>query len=136
MKKSKTLQKIINKLAENSFKEGRIIENQVTKAIKILKSQPKIQAIQTLSEYLKQIKGRQKQHTMYIETVIPLSSTQIKKVKKIVEKKVRITEVSTNIEPQILGGLRLQVGDDIWDESILGKINQVKEAIVSGGFGD
>ncbi len=134
MKKSKTLQKIINKLAENSFKEGRIIENQVTKAIKILKSQPKIQAIQALSEILKQIKRRQKQHTMYIETVVPLSSTQIKKVKKIVEKKVRITTVLTNIDPQILGGFRLQVGDNIWDESILGKINQVRTCIARADY--
>lgn len=113
-----------------------MIENQVTKAIKILKLQPRLKAIQALSEYLKQIKRRQRQHTMCIETVIPLSSTQIRKVKKIAEKKVRISEVSTNINPQILGGFRLQVGDNIWDESILGKINQVKEAIVSGGSGE
>lgn len=136
MKKSKTLQKIINKLAENSFKEGKMMENQVTKAIKILKSQPRLKAIQALKEYLKQIKRRQRQHTMYIETAIPLSSTQIRKVKKFVEKKVRITKVLTNIDPQILGGFRLQVGDNIYDESILGKINQVKEAIISGGSGE
>lgn len=123
----KILQKIITKLAENSFREGKMQENQVRRAIKILKSQP--EAIQALSEYLSQIKRRQRQHTMYVETVIPLSPTQIKKVKKIVEKKVKIRRVVTHINPEILGGFKLKVGDEIWDESILGKISQVQEVI-------
>lgn len=132
MKKDKQLQKLIKKLVEVSFKEGRIIELQVTKSIKALKTLPKYQVVAALSEYLKQLKRLQRQHTMYIETVIPLNSVQLKKIKKIVEKKNKVTKVVTNINPQILGGFKLRVGDEIWDETILGKINQVKEAIVSG----
>lgn len=127
--RKKYLQKTINKLAQLSFRQASLVESQVTKAIKLLKSQPKIQAIQALSEYLKQLKRRQKAHTMYIETVIPLHLSQIKKVKKMVEKKVKISRVVTDINPEILGGFRLRVGDEIWDESILGKISQVQEAI-------
>lgn len=66
---------------------------------------------------------------MFIETVVPLSPTQVKRMKKIVEKKVRISKVLVNINPEILGGFKLRIGDEIWDESISGKINQVKEAI-------
>lgn len=126
-------------MVEESFKEGKIVESQVANSIKALKSLPKYQAIWALSEYLKQLKRQQRQHTMYIETVIPLSPTQIKKAKKIVEKKavpagrqVKINKILVNINPQILGGFKLRIGDEIWDESILGKINQVKEAIASG----
>lgn len=127
--RKKYLQKMINKLAAISFRDGSLVESQVVKTIKLLKLQPASEAIQALSEYLKRIKRRQRQHTMYVETVIPLSPTQIKKMKKIVEKKVKITKVVTHINPDILGGFKLKVGDNIWDESILGKINQVKEAI-------
>lgn len=129
MKKNKQLQKLIKKLVEVSFQEGRIVESQVTKSIKALKALPKDQAIEALSEYLRQLKRLQRVHTMYIETVIPLNSTQLKKIKKIVEKKVKITKVVTNINPDILGGFKLKVGDEIWDETVLGKVNQVKEAI-------
>lgn len=125
----KALQKIITLLAENSFREGKMQENQMAVAIKILKSQPEV--IQALSEYLKQIKRKQRQHTMYIETVIPLFPTQINKIKKIMEKKNKITKLITNINPSILGGFKLRVGDDVWDESILGKIHQVK-GVISG----
>ena len=75
---------------------------------------------------------------MYIETVVPLTVAQIKKAKKIVEGKglpagrqVKITRVKTFINPDILGGFKLRVGDEIYDETIKGKIEQVKEAIVS-----
>lgn len=132
MKKSKLLQKTINKLVEVSFKDGRIVESQVTKSIKTLKSLPRYEAIQALTEYLKGIKRIERGHTMYIETTIPLSSAQIKRAKKIVERRVKITKVLVSINPEILGGFKLRIGDEIWDESLVGKINQVKEAIVSG----
>lgn len=132
MKKSKLLQKTITKLVDVSFKEGRIVESQVGKSIKLLKSLPNYEAIWALKEYLRQLKRRQRHHTMYIETVIPLSPAQLKKAKKIVEKRVKITKVLTAINREILGGFKLKVGDNVWDESVLGKLNQVKEEIING----
>lgn len=132
MKQDKHLVKLINKLADESFKEGRLNEYKVTKAIKLLKSQSKAQALFSLSEYLKQLQRIQRQHTLHIETVIPHSPIQLKKIKKIVEKKVKITKVITSINPDILGGFKLRVGDEVWDSSILAKLNQIKEAIIYG----
>lgn len=132
MKKSKLLQKTIDKLVDASFKDGKILESQVVKSVKLLKSLPKYEAIWALSGYLKGMKRQERQHTMYIETVIPLSLTHISKIKKIVEKKVKITKVFTAINPEILGGFILKVGDEVWDQSMLDKLNQVKEAIVHG----
>lgn len=128
----KQLQKIVKKLAGLSFKEGKLIENQTVKSIKVLKSLPKSQAIAALEEYLNSIKRIERQFTMIVETSIPLPSVTIKKMKRIVEKKNKITKVVVNINPEILGGFKLKIGDEIYDESILGKINQVKEVISSG----
>lgn len=129
MKKDKHLQKLINNLAKSCFKDAKIMESQVIKSIKILKMLPKSAAILALSQFLKEVKRRQRQHTMTIEALVPLSPTQIQKIKKIMEKK--ISNVIVNINPEILGGFRIKVGDEIWDESVLGKLSQVKEAIIS-----
>lgn len=129
MKKSKLLQKTVDKLINASFKDGSMLETQVFRSIKILKSLPNSQSIQALSEYLKALKRKEREHTMHIETTFPLSPAQISKAKKIVERKYRITKVLVSINPDILGGFKLRIGDQIWDESILGKIQQVKEAI-------
>lgn len=129
MKIKKQLQKTVNKLVDLSFKEGRILETQVTRSIKILKTLSKSEAIQALSEYLKSLKRKEREHTLFIEATIPLSTIQINKVKKIVEKEKKITKVLVSINLDILGGFKLRIGDEIWDESIKGKIQQVKEAI-------
>ena len=132
MKKNKQIKNLIRKLVEVSFKDERIVESQIIKSVKVLKCLPISQAVSALSNYLKELKRKQRQYTMYIETVTPLFPIQVKKIKKIVEKKHKITKIITQINPEILGGFKIRVGDQIWDETILGKISQVKEVIVSG----
>jgi len=136
MKKNKQLDKSIELLLDSSFKEGTVIESKVVRSIKILKSMPKYLAIEALSKYLLELKRLQRQHTLYIETTVSLSTIQIKKVQRIVEKKaktigkqINITKVITSINPEILGGFKLKIGDEVWDETFVSKINQVKEAI-------
>lgn len=139
MIKNKQLQRIITLLVEGSFNEGKMAENQVLKSIKILKSLSASVSIQALSEYLKALKRKMREHTIYIESAIPLSSVQVEKIKKIIVKKslpagrqAKITKVLVNVNAEILGGFKLRVGDEVWDESVVGKLTQVKEAIANG----
>lgn len=125
----KQLQKTVNQLVDASFKDGRILETAVTRSIKALKSLATDEAIKALSEYLKALRRKEREYIMYIETAIPLSPVQISKARKIVERKHKITKVLVSINPEILGGFKLRIGDEIWDESVAGKIQQVKEAI-------
>ena len=115
MKASKQLKKTIEKLVESSFLDGRMLESKVVKAVKVLKTLSKTESILALSEYLIGLKRIERQHTMYLETAIPFSAAQIKKAKKIIEKKVKITKVKMNINPDVLGGFKLKVGDEVWD---------------------
>ncbi|MBU1032273.1 F0F1 ATP synthase subunit delta [Patescibacteria group bacterium] len=136
MKKNKQLQHMVKKLVSISFKDEKIVESQVVRSIRLLKSLPKSEAIQALQEYLKGIKRQEREHTLVIETATPLSSKQIKKAKEIIEKKVRIFKVKVCINPEILGGFKLTVGDNIWDGSLLGSIYQIKEVVSHGGSGE
>ena len=129
--KNKQLQKLIKRLAELSLKDGKLIETQIAKSIKSLKKLNGANAIWAMSEYLKELKRRERQFTMYIETSIPLSLAQLKSMKKIVEKKHKITKILMSVNPQILGGFKLRIGDQVWDETLLGKIEQMKGLIVS-----
>lgn len=125
----KELQKKVAKLVNLSFKDGRMLEPQVIQSIKALKSLPRYEAIRALSDYLKGIRRKEREHTLYIETAVPFSPAQVKKAKKLAEKKAEITKVLVSINPTVLGGFKLKIGDEIWDESILGKIQEVKEVI-------
>lgn len=133
MIKDKKITKTVNKLAEKSFKDGMLNQSKVTKFVKLLNSQSKSMAIFSLTRYLKQLRRIQKQHTLFIETVIPISLAQRNKITEKFRKKFKITKVMTNLNPEILGGLKVRIGDEIWDGSLLNKLNQVREAIVYGG---
>lgn len=128
MKKSKELQKLARQLSELSFKDGKILDSKVGKSIKVLKTLPKYAAIEALSEYLNDLKRKVREHTMYIDTVVPLSPAQIQAFKKNV-KNMTITKVLVNIDPEILGGFKMRIGDELLDGSVSGRIAQVREVI-------
>lgn len=130
--KKKYLKKLVEKLVEKSFSNGKIVESEVVKVIKTLKALGVSDSVFTLSEYVKQLKRIERKHTMYIQTATALSSDQINKMKKVVEKKIKITKVLVDINPEILGGFKLKIGDEVWDETVLGKVNSLKEAIING----
>lgn len=138
MKKDKHLLKIVRILARDSFSDSKLVEAKVTRAIKTLKALPRSKAIFAIQEFLIALKRKEREHTLYIEATQPLSGSQIQKLKQVVEKKEsklllrkKITRVLVNLNPQVLGGIRLKVGDEIWDETVAGKITQIKEAIRS-----
>jgi len=132
MKQDKQLKKIILNSVQDSFSFGRMLESKVVKNIKLYKSLPTPKAILALTEYLKGIKRELRKHTLVVETNCPLSLNQVKKIKQIVAKKYQITKLESKINPDILGGVRLRMGDEIYDESIQSRITQLREVLEKG----
>lgn len=134
MKKDRQLLKLIKDLGQICFKDGKMVEKQVIMAIKVLKKLPESKAIFAMSEFLKILKRKEREHTLYIETAVPLIPAQVQKMKKIVDKKVKITKVLVRVSQDMLGGFKLRIGDEIWDESVSGKIALIKEVIRKGRY--
>lgn len=132
MKKDKQLNKLVNKLVEMSFDvRGQVIEENVKRFTKSLRLLPSSQAAQALFDYLEGLKRKIKQTTMEVETALPLSSEQVKKVAGLLQSKHFITTMKNIVDPALLGGMRIRIGDMVYDDSISRKIAQVKEAIES-----
>lgn len=129
MKQDKQLKKIILNSVQQSFNNGRLLETQVVRYIKFYKGLPISKAISALTEYLKGIKRKLRKHTLVVETTCPLSLKQVQKIKKIVAKKYQITKLESKINPDILGGVRLRIGDDVYDESIQSRVTQLREVL-------
>ncbi len=132
MKKNKDLQKLVKKLVKLSFADGKILESRVVNSLKLLKSLPRSKSIFALSEYLKYLKQLQKQYTLHIESASKLSQNNINQAKKAIGKRSKITKVVVDVNPELLGGVRFKLGDKIWGDTILDRLEQVREAIVNG----
>ncbi len=129
MKKRKQIRKIIEKAIGACFKEGKLTEKRALGFVKLFSVQPRAEAIELLSEFFKRIKAEINLTHMLVESVIPLSKKQKDIIRKKFSLRFNITSAEFKLNPQILGGLKIRVGDHIYDDSIRSRIYQVKEAI-------
>lgn len=125
MKINKRLQKNVNTAVKLSFRNGIIEKNAVSKYIKAFKSLPLNEAISSLSLYLKGLKLEAQKKTLEIESATPLSPTQVKQILNTLKKDFQISETKTLVNPQILGGVRVKIADQVFDSSIKDKIKQI-----------
>ena len=129
MKTKKQIQSIIQKCIDASFDGGKLLEKRAQSFIKIFKSQPRVEAIELLTQYLKSVKRVLGSTTMIVESVIPLSSSEKVNLKKKYATGFTIQSIEYKLDPSLLGGLRVKIGDYISEDSLRSRIAQVKETI-------
>jgi F0F1-type ATP synthase delta subunit len=132
MKIQKQLRKIVEIAVKNSAKDGKLMENQVKKYVAVFKKLSKPEAIAALSLYLKGIKRILDQHTLVVESAEKLSTQELDKVKKRMDLRFKIYDLRFKINPALLGGVKIHVGDWIFEDSIKSRIDQVKGVIING----
>lgn len=131
MKNSKQLKKLAKKTALLSFDiEGEILEARVTKHVDHFKKLPLSQALPLMEGYLKELKSGMARRTLTVESVTALTSDQIEKIKELLGSRFPISKVETNINHSLLGGIRVKIGDMVYNDSLAEKINQLKKVSI------
>lgn len=129
---SKKLKDTIGKLVNLSFNsKGEIKESTVQNIVTSLKKLPANDAIQSLILYQKGLKREIGKTTLEISSPVKLSQAEIKKISSAAPKNFNITNVKTVLDSSLLGGLRIKIGDVVFDDSVLAKIETVK-GIING----
>lgn len=129
MKDKGRLKKIAAKSARLSFPGGKLKEDNVVDVLKHLKTLPRSQAIYAVSKFIKGLKRKGMEGTAVIESALPLSDKQIKSIIGRLKDEFTITDVENKINPDILGGIRVKIGDNILDYSLKNKISQIGKVI-------
>lgn len=128
--KNTPLNKIIEELIKISFVNNKLYKPKVDRIIKTLGGLSKGTAIQALSMYLKGIKREMEKSRLVIESATPLSNKQIDRVEAIISRSRPVFETEVIIKPSLLGGFRLKIGDQVFDDSLVNRIEQLKERLV------
>ncbi|MBI4037145.1 F0F1 ATP synthase subunit delta [Candidatus Daviesbacteria bacterium] len=130
MKINKQLRKTVDKLVEESFApSGQVVEKKVRLYIKALKNLPLPKAIATLTFYKTGLKRDLQKSILEIETSTPLSKVQINQITKSFKNYHTVSSVQTTLNKQLLGGLKVRLGDMVFDDTIDQKIKQLKGVI-------
>lgn len=127
MKKNKRLLNLVNQAVVASFVKGKLSKHKFDAFLSSFKKLPSTDSIFALTEYKKGIKRELSKGTLEVESSVKLSTVDLAKLKK----RFKIYDLRFKINKDLLGGLRLRLGDTVYDDSVNSKIEKLKEVVVS-----
>lgn len=131
MRGKRKLKKIAAKSVRLTFQKGKVNKMTAEEIVKVLKTLPRVQAIYAISKFLKGLRRRGGETTATVESAVPLSKRQLGNIIKKLSGEFVITEVQNRVNPDILGGVKIKIGDTVLDYSIKDKISQIERVIQS-----
>ncbi len=130
----KSVTRIVDRLMKTTFKsDGYLNLTVVEKNTNTLKMLPISVSIYALTEYLSRIKAEQSKTILEIESAVTVPPADLKKIVGALKTDYKISAVKTTLNPILLGGLKIKIGDNVFDDSVGRKILQLGEEISQNG---
>ncbi len=118
--------KLARKLLELSLADGRLSSERVNGVLEYCRKQPTSLRRKLLAAYLKQVRREIQKTEAVIEHAGPINQQIIASVTaslaQIAGKPVSAT---TRENPALIAGLRVRLGDDVWDNSVADKLRRL-----------
>jgi F-type H+-transporting ATPase subunit delta len=130
MKLDKESRKLSKQLFQASFTNGEIDNSSVSAiARKIVESRPR-NAIGVLKEYQRLVRLEVEQHQALIESAAELDeATSGQLVANLKAKYGANLSTEFRVAPELLGGIRIKIGSDVFDSSIRERLNRLEAEV-------
>ncbi len=130
MKISKDARRIARQLLKATLKNGRVDGDVVRKVVANLKEKQSRGFLGVLAAYTRLVRLEIERSHAVIESAVPLEDETRSAVEFDLQKKHEggLT-VEYKVTPELLGGLRIRVGNDVWDGSVKGRLERLRERI-------
>jgi F-type H+-transporting ATPase subunit delta len=130
MKTAKEARKISRQLLRRSFTDGKLDQEKMSEMVEsVLANKPR-HYVDVLKDYQRLVRLEVEKRHAIIESATPLNRSvgdQILANLRARYGEDLTTEFRTNSE--LLGGLRIKIGDDVWDGSVRNRLNQFQEKL-------
>src|SRR3984893_9326103 len=130
MKSTKEARKVSRQMFRHSFTSGKLDEEKISNMVQtVLATKPR-RYVDVLKDYQRLIHLEVEKRHAVIESATPLNRSLGDRI--VANLKSRYdedltTEFRTN--PELLGGLRIKIGNDVWDGSIKNRLDQLQEQL-------
>jgi F-type H+-transporting ATPase subunit delta len=130
MKSSKESRKMSRHLLRLSFTDGKLDQEKVSHMVQSILSEKPRHQLDILRDYQRLLRLEVEKRHAVVESATPLNGSMGDRI--VANLKSRYgddltTEFRTN--PELLGGLRIKIGDDVWDGSVRSRLSQLQEQI-------
>ena len=129
MKVSKQARRDAKLLYKGCLKNGLLQEDSVTKTVQAIVDGKPRAYIQILNHLLKLVKTDIHSRTARIESADSLDDATRKSVEKLLMERYGTSlMISFDVNPALIGGMRIQVGSDVYDASIRSRLQKIEES--------
>jgi F-type H+-transporting ATPase subunit delta len=129
MKISKQAQRDARQLFRNCHVNGLLNENRVRQTVTLLSMQKPRSYVEILSRLHRLVKMDLEQHAARVESATPLTADLQAEVTGEIKKKYGAgVSISFAQNPALIGGLRIQVGSDLYDGSVKMRLQKLEES--------
>ncbi len=128
MKSRKEALRIAKKIFNASWVNGQLDLSTVKKVIAKLSSERPRGYMQVADAYWRLVKLEIQKNQALVQSAVPLDKTTQDDVVKDLKKKYGphiVAEFSVN--PELLGGMKIRVGSDVWDGSVKNRLERLSE---------
>jgi len=129
MKSIKTIKKQAIKAAQLSFKGGKLDEVIAKKFVKSFKGLPVSESVLSLNYFLRALRNEIGKTTLTIESVVKMPKAELMDVTKAFSREYKILETREELNSSLLGGIKVRIGDIIYDNSLKAKVAQIGEVL-------
>ncbi len=130
MKATKEARKVSRLMLRNSFTSGKLDEGKISHMVQsVLAAKPR-HYVDLLKDYQRLLHLEMEKRRAVIESATPLNRSLGDRIVENLKARYGddlTTEFRTN--PELLGGLRIKIGNDVWDGSVKSRLNHLREQI-------
>jgi len=129
MKISKQAQRDARQLFRNCLVNGRLDENRVRQVIALLAQKQPRGYVEILARLHRLVKLELARYTVRVENAVATTPDQQANIKASLEKQYGTSlEIAYAVNPSLLGGLRIQVGSDLYDGSVKTRLDKLAQS--------
>ncbi len=130
MKISKEARRTSRQLFRTCFEGARLDENRVRSVVRLVTEKKPRGYIAILQHFTRLLRGEAERQSAIVESATPISDDMRYQLKAGLAKKYgRELSLDYKVNPDLLGGIRVKVGSDVWDGSVKARLETLKNSL-------
>lgn len=127
MQRLSKLRPFVERLVDLSSEGGTIRPDQVEQVLATLRQNPPRHHRQILRLYARAVERRQRENTLRVESAIEPSAATLESLRRrYSDRHQRSLTPEVVISPELIAGLRIRVGDHVYEDSVTSRLQQLK----------
>jgi F-type H+-transporting ATPase subunit delta len=130
MKLNKEIRQLSRKMLQDSFTDGQLDRGRISSLVDSVIAQKRRNYIDVLKNYKRLLRLELEKRQATVETsneVDPAVRSEI--VANLKSKYGNDLSTEFHIDPQLLGGMRIRVGNDVWDGSVRNRLERLQHEL-------